>query len=279
MPLMIPTFPGFLDTEASAADTSSAGVTITANSTPHQKSDPPVQVLASTAARSLGILVAFENTAVGNTSTSYLVDIMTGTGGSEVVLLPDLNCGFALPEGVSNTFVQYYFPLHIPSGTRIAARGQAQIASDTVTCRIHLFQRPRGFGWVGSRVTAYGVTSASSQGTNVTHGNNAYGTAAQLAASTTNPIRYMQIGFSGGSDASLTDFRVLADVRLGASTSIAGPLMGSTDTGTESVLMSSGNATLSRMAFNLPAGQDLRVAGMVNGSVNNVLDYIVYGVD
>jgi hypothetical protein len=209
-----------------------------------------------------------------------LVDIGRGAGGSEVVIIPDLSAGFVLSEAVSNTFASYYFPLYIPAGTRLAARCQAAVISDTVACRIHLFERPTGGGtWAGSRVTAYGVTSASSRGTNVTHGNNTYGTAATLTASTTNPIKYMQIGMQGGSDTSLSDFRVLADVRLGASTSIAGPLMGSTDTGAEAVLMSAGNTTLSYMGFNLPAGQDLRVAGMVNGTTNNVLDYIIYGVD
>ena len=43
--------------------------------------------------------------------------------------------------------------------------------------------------------------------------------------------------------------------------------------------MSAGNMTLARMGFHLPEGQDLRLAGMVNGTTNNVLDYIVYGVD
>ena len=278
MPLMIPARPGFLDTQASTTTTSSAGTTITASATPHTKGNW-TQLIANTGARSLGILIALDNTAVAATATNMLLDIGIGAAASETVLIPDLAAGFILNENASNTFAAYYFPIFIPSGVRLSARCQALIASDTVSCRIHLFQRPQGAGWVGTRVTAYGVTSASSLGTAVTHGNNAYGTAAVISASTTNPIRYMQVGMQGNGDASLNDGRVLADIRLGASTSIAGPLMGSTDTNVESVLMSAGNQTLARMGFDLPAGQDLRMAGMFNASVNNVLDYIIYGVD
>lgn len=278
MPLMMPTRAGFLDTVPSTSTTSSAGTTITASSTAHTKGGW-TQLIASTGARSLGILVALDNTAVANSNTSMLLDIGIGASGSETVLIPDLAAGYVLNENISNTFAAYYFPLFIPAGSRLAARSQAQIASDTVACRIHLFQRPTGFGgWVGTRVTAYGVDSANSRGTVVSAGNNTYGTAVSLSASTTNPIRMMQLGFQGAGRTALTDLRILADVRLGASTSIAGPLMGSTDTGTESVLMSAGNMTLARMGFNLPAGVDLRVAAMQNATAAN-LDFIAYGVD
>jgi hypothetical protein len=283
MPLMIPARPGFLNTTPSTTTTSSAGTTITSSTTANTKGSW-TQLIADTGARALGILIALDNTAVSNTNTSQLLDIGIGASSSETVLIPDLASGYLLNENVSNTFSAFYFPIFIPANSRLSARMQAAyIASgpvaDTVNCRIHLFQRPQNFGWVGTRVTAYGVDSANSKGTNVTHGNSTYGTAGQLTASTTNPIKYMQIGMQGGADASLTDYRVLAEIRLGASTGVAGPLMGSTDTGTESVLMSAGNMTLARMGFNLPAGRDLRVAGMCNGTTNNVFDYIIYGVD
>jgi hypothetical protein len=268
---------GFLDTVPSTSTTSSAGVTVTASATAHTKGGWS-QLVANTGARSLGILIALDNTAVANTATSMLLDIGIGGAGSEQVLIPDLAAGYVLGEAVSNTFCAYFFPLFIPAGSRLAARCQAQIASDTVACRIHLFQRPTGAGWVGTRVTAYGVDAANSRGTVVSAGNNSYGTAGQLAASTDNPIRMMQIGIQAAGRTALTDARLLADVRLGAATSIAGPLMGSADTGVESVLMSAGNQTLARMGFTLPEGQDLRVAAMHNTTAANY-DFICYGVD
>lgn len=278
MPLMIPARPGFLDTQASTTTTSSAGTTITASATPHTKGSW-TQLIATTSARSLGILVALDNTAVANTATSVLLDIGMGAVSSEVVIIPDLSCGYVLNENVSNTFAAYYFPLFIPDGVRLAARCQALIGSDTVNCRIHLFQLPvNGRGWTGSRVTAYGVDAANSRGTVVAAGNNTYGTAVAMSGSTANPISYMQIGIQGAGRTTLTDLRILADVRIGASTSIAGPLMGSADTGVESVLINTGNSTLARMGFNLPAAQDLRVACMHNAAAANY-DFIIYGVD
>lgn len=277
MPLMIPARPGFLDTTPSASTTSSAGTTITASATIHTKGSWS-QLIADTGARALGILVALDNTAVSNSNTSSLLDIGIGASGSETVLIPDLASGYVLNENISNTFAAYYFPIFIPANSRISARCQGVIASDTVNCRIHLFQRPQGFGWVGTRVTAYGVDSANSRGTTVSAGNNTYGTAVAMSGSTTNPIRYMQIGMQGAGRTSLADLRILAEIRLGASTAIAGPLMGSADTGTESVLMSAGNQTLARMGFTLPSGQDLRVAAMHNATAANY-DFIVYGVD
>ena len=233
---MMPTRAGFLDTVPSTSTTSTTGTTITSSTTANTMGGW-TQLIADSGARSLGILVALDNSATSNTNTSQLLDIGIGDAGSETVLIPSLASGYILNEAVSNTFSAFFFPVFIPANSRLSARMQAAYiatgpVADTVNCRIHLFQRPTGFGgWVGSRVTAYGVASATSKGTNVTHGNSTYGTAAQLTASTTNPIRMMQIGMQGGGDSSLTDLRVLADIRLGASTSIAGPLMGSTDTG------------------------------------------------
>lgn len=277
MPLMVPNRPGFLDTVPSTSTTSSAGVTVTASATAHTKGAWS-QLIANTGARSLGIQIALDNTATSNANTSMLLDIGIGGAGSETVLIPDLAAGYVLNENVSNNFQSYFFPLFIPAGSRISARCQAQVVSDTVVTRIHLFQRPRAAGWVGSRVTAYGVDSANSRGTIVSAGNNTYGTAVALSGSTANPIRMMQIGLQGGGRTALADVRILADVRLGASTSIAGPLMASADTGTESVSINAGNVTLSRMAFGLPAGQDLRVAAMHNTTAANY-DFIVYGID
>lgn len=277
--LMVPARPGFIDTVASHTSTSSAGATITASATAHTKGNW-TQLIANTGARSLGIGIWLDNTAVSNTNTSLLVDIGVGAAGSETVLIPDLAGGYALNPSVANVAHAYFFPLFIPSGVRVAARCQGAVVSDTVVCRINLFQRPTGIGWVGTRVTAYGVVSASSRGTTCTASGttNTYGTAGTLSASTANSIKFMQVGMQGNSSAALTDSRVLADIRLGASTSIAGPLIGNMDTGTESVGFSHMNQQLGAMSFNLPSAQDLRVAVMSTVASQGT-DFIVYGVD
>jgi hypothetical protein len=275
--LMVPSRAGFLDTVASHTTTASAGVNIAASSTIHTKG-AWTQLVANSGPRSLGIMVWLDNSAVGNTATSILLDIGIGAAGSETVLIPDLAGGYALNPAVSNAAHFYYFPLFIPANSRISARSQALISSDLVTCRVNLFQRPSGFGWVGTRVTAYGVDAANSRGTTFSCGNGSYGTAGTLSASTANSIKHMQIGVQGAGRGTLTDLRQLYEVRIGASTGIAGPLIGNTDTGVESVGFMHANEQLSAMTFNLPAGVDLRVAGMQSGTAAN-MDAIIYGVD
>lgn len=275
--LMVPSRPGFLDTLASHTTTSSAGVNVTASATPHTKGSWS-QLVANSGARSLGIMVWLDNSAVSNTNTSILLDIGIGASGSETVLIPDLAAGYALNPSVSNASHFYYFPLFIPAGSRIAARSQAVIASDVVTCRVNLFQRPSGFGWVGARVTAYGVDAANSRGTVLSCGNNTYGAATAVSGSTANPIRHMQMGVQGAGRTGLADLRQLYEVRVGSSATIAGPLIGNTDTGAESTGFAHANEQLAAMTFGLPAGVDLRVAGMQNGTAAN-MDAIIYGVD
>lgn len=277
--LMVPNAPGFLDTIPSHSTTSAVGATITASATPHAKG-AWTQLIADSGARSLGIMIWLDNTATSNANTSILLDIGIGGSGSETVLIPDLAAGFCLNPSVSNAAHVYYFPIYIPPNSRISARCQAVTVSDTVTCRINLFQRPTAPSFLGSRVTAYGVVSASSRGTSVTGSGtaNAYGTAGTLDAATANPIKFMQIGMQGNSRTALVDARVIADIRLGASTSIAGPLIGNADTGTESVGFADMNRQLQQMGFGLPAAQDLRVAVMAS-SATQAFDFIIYGVD
>jgi hypothetical protein len=274
---MVPSRPGFIDTVASHTTTSSAGVSVAASSTAHTKGGW-TQLIANSGPRSLAIMIWFENTAVASTNTSMLVDIGIGGSGSETVLIPNLAAGYALNATVSNAAHFYYFPIFIPANSRISARCQAAVVSDVVTTRVNLFQRPMGAGWVGARVTAYGADTATSRGVAFSCGNGSYGTAGTISASTTAGIKHMQIGIQAGSRSSLTDLRQLYEVRLGASTGIAGPLIGNTDTGVEAVGFTHANEQLAAMSFGLPPGVDLRVAGMQSGTAAN-MDAIIYGVD
>jgi hypothetical protein len=206
------------------------------------------------------------------------MDIGVGASGSETVLIPDLQVGWALNENVSNDNCMYYFPLYIPAGTRISARSQSVVASKTAVVRIILYHYPRLGGFIGRGVTAYGVDSANSRGTLTTSGNNAYGTAVTLSASTGKNIHFMQVGLDGGSRTTLTDQRAYVEIRNGATSPIVGPLIGSTDTGTESISLNAGNMMLATMGFEIPSGIDLRAATMHN-TTGASFGVIVYGVD
>jgi hypothetical protein len=277
MPLMNPTRAGgFLLTDRTPT-APGAGTTITANATPHTKGATPTQLIASTAADSYAIQVHVHNNATSNATTSTLLDIMTGGSGSEVVLIPDLMAGWVLPVATSNAWRTYTFPIFIPSGTRLSARSQSVVASKTCSVAITLMQRPTQLGYVGTRVTAYGVTSASSYGTLHTAGaTSTYGaTAGQLTASSTNPIRYMQIGVDPSNRTTTVDAYGWYRLQVGTNVLIDDLLI-ATDTGTESIAFEEANRVLSGCLWNLPAGTDLRYA-IASSAVS--FSSIVYAVD
>jgi hypothetical protein len=254
------------------------GTTITANATPHAKGATPTQLIASTAADSYAIQVHIHANATSNATTATLLDIMTGAGGSEVVLIPNLMAGWVLSADVSNDWCTYTFPIFIPSGTRLSARSQSVVASKTCSVGITLMQQPTQLGFVGSRVTAYGVTSASSYGTLHTAGaTSTYGaTAGQLSASTTNPIRYMQIGVDPSTRTTISaDSYGWYRLQLGTNVLIDDLLI-KMDTTTESIGFNTANRELSTMLWNFPAGTDLRYA-IASSAVS--FSSIVYGVD
>lgn len=275
MPLMHPARPGALLTDRTPT-APGAGTTITANATIHTKGATPTQLIASTAADSYGIFVHVHNNATSNASTATLLDIMRGGAGSETVLIPDLMAGWALPVSTSNAWRTYFFPIFIPSGTRLSARSQSLVASKTCSVGITLLQRPTQLGFVGTRVTAYGVDAANSRGTLCTGGaTSTYGTTVSLSASTANPIRYMQIGLDCGNRTTNVDAYGWAEILVGTQV-LLDDLLFSTDTGTESIGFDTANMLLSHQLWNLPSGIDLKYA-IASTAVS--FSGIVYGVD
>jgi len=118
-----------------------------------------------------GFWLTMAGTATSATSTDGLLDIGIGTGGSEVVLVPDLLAGWlgSPTQGPRTLFI----PIFIPKGTRVAIRNQGVIASDTVDCMFHFVSgNPSMRGNLFSGCDAYGVNSSgASAGTAHTPGN------------------------------------------------------------------------------------------------------------
>lgn len=132
-------------------------------------------------------------------STCGLYDIGIGGAGAEVVLVPDLFlstlCGIT-ENGVISEGQTVILPVRIPRGTRVATRCQASTGSRSVGAQLGFvgstFKSLRGL----SRATAYGITAASSRGTNITvptaPGPSAW---VQLTASTTATMRAIAVAF------------------------------------------------------------------------------------
>lgn len=162
MPIWLPTPPvgRFL--------TSAEGIVVTASATAHVKG-AWTQLIASTPQDAYGVFVMMSNVGASAVDTSMLVDIGIGAVGSESVLVPDLNAGGA--HVLASFGKRLYLPLYVPRGSRLAARAQAAVASDTVRVDLFLYGDPPTPAFVGSKVTAYGVNAAASRGTSVAASN------------------------------------------------------------------------------------------------------------
>jgi hypothetical protein len=169
----------------------------------------------------------------------------------------------------------YWFPLFVPAGSRLSANAQASTASDTVVVGVFLFGKPTMPVWAGRKVTAYGADTANSRGTSFTPGASSYGSAAQLSASIGDPIRAMQIAYSGLESTALATDRYLMRVGVGSGPTWVVSDLPLGESNREFTNQNVANGILGQMAFAVPSGVSLHVAGLGNTSARSA---IVYGV-
>jgi hypothetical protein len=143
-------------------------------------------------------------------------DLGIGAAGSEVVLVPDMrqftrtDCGG----------LRFYVPMAIPGGVRVAARMQAGAATQTCDVSLGVFRGGLLSSPPLTKATHYGITAASTSGTEIDPGAaaNTKGTAVQLTASCSQ-IRSMIINLGQGVTAASTYTRdnvsFLLDVGVG----------------------------------------------------------------
>lgn len=151
------------------------GTSLTAGGTNHTKNASITSLLAGSSITadchwiSIGFLAGSSSGASRRFLTDFFFDPAGGTSWEGAPRIPDLaaNCPDYVQGGV-----WYEFPLYIKNGTSIGARCQAETASATVRVIVAVSGRPMHQSVVeaGSRVIAYGVTSASTSGTSVTPG-------------------------------------------------------------------------------------------------------------
>lgn len=279
MPLWEPSNKGQRIGDFIPADTTSSGTSVTANATPHSKGTYST-LIAATAVDATGIMVAIANTQTNNTATSVMVDIAVGSAGSEKIIIPDLVGGYANNYGNSALPPLYFFPLFIPAGSRISARSKSIVSSKVAAVSVTLFTSPRGSsGFVGTRVTAYGAgaDTVSSKGVSITSGGaNAYGNNTEIIASTTNPIRYLQLGI-GGADGTF-NASPACQAKLLVGTTILVDFLRFGMSASEIISTINTNFLLSHLNFNLPAASQLQAALMAS-TASTVLDFTLYGVD
>lgn len=182
-----------------------------------------VEAFASTEFETALLSVEYSSTFVSATARGVLLDVGIGAASSESVLVPDL---LVSNVGSYASFRQHFFtfPLRIPSGTRIAIRGQNdQATAGTLQVRLGLFgnlSAPESF-WSGGGVERIGAITGSA-GVAFTPVDNsaaytdAIGTAEgdwHILGATTKPCKWFQFAH-GISNAAVTNQQFL-DVQFG----------------------------------------------------------------
>lgn len=251
-------------------------VSVTASGTINTKG-AWAELVAATSLESFGFWLSYSDVFITATNTSMLVDIGIGAAGSEVVIVPDINCAGA-ERGLGK---QTFWPLFVPAGVHIAARTQAVIASDTVNVRIFLLQSPQTFDpYIFNTCTAYGVDATNSRGTSYTPHATAFtkGSWAQVSASSSRDHRAWQVIVDPLGSTALTGAALYVDIGAGAAASeqVVSP---------DSYFVSSVQEIVDGPVVPVPAycpvasGTRIAVRGSASGASMSALGAIVYAFD
>jgi hypothetical protein len=167
-----------------------------------------------------GLAICFAGGATSATVKQYLVDIYFGS----VIAIPNL---LANSPSLNLGGYWYYFPIFIPNGTVIGARAQCNAATQTIRIGVKAMTKPRRNDSykVGSRVRAYGVTTASSNGTAHTPGTSTMSTYALLAAITAGEAPWWWQAGLATNDTTMTTPAYSIDVGVGSAVGNASPVL------------------------------------------------------
>ncbi len=252
---------------SAATDSSfqTSGTTITAHATPHTKGSW-VQLVASTLFDVTLIGVgSTDATSSSGTDTSQLTDI--GIGATEVELISNIPTGYGSLRLDTGPGVAW-FPVEIPSGTKISARMQALITVDTTDIRLFMFG---GSSWSSvptfQSVDTLGALTASSHGTNITT------SIIEVIASTAEDYKAIGWGVDGAGDTTMgSDMLVEIFVGAGAAEKTLIDALQVYTGSTESINSVAGPQGILPMEMNIPSGS--RISAQTSTST---IGLVVYG--
>lgn len=143
-------------------------------------------------------------------------DLAGGTSYTDKIV--DLVCGPANPHaGNGQTSVTYVFPLRVPAGCSIAAKASVNSATLTairVSCKLRGRPTHPELIWVGQKVTTFGSTPASSNGTSITPGTTSEGSWTQIGSALTETIYFWEFGY-GVNSSTMTANVIDVDIGIG----------------------------------------------------------------
>lgn len=172
------------------------------------------EVLGDLAFDAWGIhIVVSSNAASANARDTLLtIGIDTSGGTSYVTHIPDLLVSNASSQSTGG--IHYYFPIHIPAGSSVAAKASMNNASPTAfPVWVTVYGKPRNPQNVkkGQFVRAFGINSGTSSGTSITPGTASDGTWTLIGSSNSTDIFWhWQIGF-GFNNADQTGYTYFAE--------------------------------------------------------------------
>lgn len=234
-----------------------------------------VQLSASTAFDAEGILVTIGGSVAG--SPSQLIDIGIGSAGNERIVVPDLLISNRLghPQSI-------WLPIRIKGGSRLAARAQSTATANVPKITVTIMSaNPSGLPGF-DRMTAYGIATGDSGGTNPDPGGtaNTKGSYTQIVASTTNEMKAMLLALSARANSAMTDAGWLFDFAIGAGGSeriVLPDQWAGAQTASDVITPS----FVGPIACSIPAGTRLavRCQSSITDATDRLLDTAWYGFD
>lgn len=204
---------GMAASGVTAASSARANATVTASATPHTMGSYTQFVASTTDAVEWIELTLLAATGVNATATSTLLDVAIGAAASEVVIVPGIQVGYGLGGE------HWRFPVHIPVGSRIAARCQGQVVSQTVNCAMTLGSPINGKQAPTALDVMAGASQATtSRGVDLSGGGSTLNTKTaytQIIASTTQPYGALGLSVGGATGTAFSNGGVLIDIAVG----------------------------------------------------------------
>lgn len=204
--------------EASGVGASSQGIGGVSDTSAAHSKGAWTQLIASTGVDAAWVSFSYRPQTVGRV---HLIDLGVGAAGSEIPILSNI------PHFYNSTLAQTFggvtVPLHVPKGSRIAARNQCDASAGS---QVFYLARilPDAMGSVGSQSIAdtYNADTTTSRTlVAVDPGGtaNTKGSYAELAAATTQDYSGFFLGFTAGSatNSSSSNQQFILDLAVGAS--------------------------------------------------------------
>lgn len=218
-----------------------------------------------------GIHVLAAETSASAALSSCCVDILAGDS-TEDVLISSLLMGYAYGGPVR----AYFFPIHIPAGTRISARTANETASRACRIQVYLMGGATPRWPSGRKVTTYGTKINDAVGQSITPSQSgAAATTTELTAATNEDHFYFLPGFDVRDDTTVNNRNYSIGIGVGSN-----PVdrIGTWEFGYDSGEKGSGPMPPMGVWHEVPAGQRLTMLASNSGTNDAGYGGLIYAV-